>query len=153
MTTFTPPPTYAEPVIADEKTGKSTFNPIWLKWFLDISAFVSINGGSSSGGINHESLQGLLGGAAGDHQHFTSAEHGALTAGFSGTGNLVRTTGASFTDTPSVGNAAAAIKSSVAFNNGAGALVGTLTNSPVTGNPTKWLPINDNGVTRYIPAW
>lgn len=37
--------------------------------------------------------------------------------------------------------------------NGAGASVGTLTNAPVAGNPTKWLSVNDNGVTRYIPAW
>ena len=41
----------------------------------------------------------------------------------------------------------------VALTNGAGALTGTLTNSPATGNPTKWIPINDNGTTRYIPAW
>ena len=40
-----------------------------------------------------------------------------------------------------------------AFTDGAGANTGTLTNSPVTGNPTKWIPIDDNGTTRYIPAW
>lgn len=32
-------------------------------------------------------------------------------------------------------------------------LVGTLTNAPVTGNPTKWFAISDNGTTRYVPAW
>lgn len=37
--------------------------------------------------------------------------------------------------------------------NGAAAAVGTLGNAPVAGNPTKWVPINDNGTTRYIPAW
>lgn len=31
--------------------------------------------------------------------------------------------------------------------------VPTLTSGPVTGNPTKWLPYDDNGTTRYIPAW
>lgn len=45
------------------------------------------------------------------------------------------------------------IDSSVNLTNGAGANVGTLTNSPVTGDPTKWIPIDDNGTTRYIPAW
>lgn len=30
---------------------------------------------------------------------------------------------------------------------------GTITNAPAAGNPTKWIPINDNGTTRYIPAW
>jgi hypothetical protein len=41
----------------------------------------------------------------------------------------------------------------VALTNGAGAGLGTITNAPAAGNPTKWVPINDNGTTRYIPAW
>jgi hypothetical protein len=45
------------------------------------------------------------------------------------------------------------ISSSVAFTNGAAANAGTITNAPAVGNPTKWIPINDNGTTRYIPAW
>jgi hypothetical protein len=45
------------------------------------------------------------------------------------------------------------LKTSVALNNGAAAATGTLTNAPVAGNPTKWIPINDNGTVRYIPAW
>lgn len=39
------------------------------------------------------------------------------------------------------------------MNNNAGALVATITNSPKAGNPTKWIPINDNGTTLNIPAW
>jgi hypothetical protein len=45
------------------------------------------------------------------------------------------------------------LKTSVALTNGAAANTGTLTNSPAAGNPTKWIPIDDNGTTRYIPAW
>lgn len=45
------------------------------------------------------------------------------------------------------------LTTSVALTNGAGASAGTLANAPVAGNPTKWVPINDNGVTRYIPCW
>ena len=162
MSQINPPPTYAEVIVEDEKTKRSTFNPIWLKWFLDIAAYVSANGGSG-GTVNHESLAGLQGGAGGEHQHFTVAEHTALTAGFTGTGNLVRAsgatltnpamTGATNTDTPSTGDVAAMTKSSVALNNGAAAAAGTLLNAPAAGNPTKWIPILDNGVTRYIPAW
>lgn len=44
-------------------------------------------------------------------------------------------------------------ETSVALTNGAAAATGTLTNAPVAGNPTKWIPINDNGTTRYVPAW
>ena len=45
------------------------------------------------------------------------------------------------------------LTSSVALTNNAGASAGTLTNAPAIGNPTKWIPINDNGTTRNIPAW
>lgn len=40
-----------------------------------------------------------------------------------------------------------------ALTNGAAAAAGTLLNAPVAGNPTKWVPINDNGTIRYIPTW
>lgn len=45
------------------------------------------------------------------------------------------------------------LRTSVALTNGAAAAAATLLNAPVAGNPTKWVPINDNGTTRYIPAW
>lgn len=45
------------------------------------------------------------------------------------------------------------LASSVALTNGAAAQIATMTNGPTAGNPTKWVPINDNGTTRYIPAW
>lgn len=45
------------------------------------------------------------------------------------------------------------LRTSVALTNGAAAAAGTLGNAPVAGNPTKWVPINDNGTVRYIPAW
>lgn len=39
------------------------------------------------------------------------------------------------------------------YTNGAGASLGTLTNAPSAGNPTKWVAIDDNGTTRHVPAW
>jgi len=45
------------------------------------------------------------------------------------------------------------METSVALTNNAAAAVGTLNNAPVAGDPTKWIPINDNGVVRNIPAW
>ena len=42
---------------------------------------------------------------------------------------------------------------SSALTNGSGASIGTLATAPSAGNPTKWIGINDNGTTRYIPAW
>jgi hypothetical protein len=37
--------------------------------------------------------------------------------------------------------------------NGAGSQTGALTNAPASGNPSKWIAIDDNGTTRYIPTW
>jgi hypothetical protein len=45
------------------------------------------------------------------------------------------------------------IRTGVAFTNNAAAAVGTLNNAPAAGNPTKWIGIDDNGTTRFIPAW
>ena len=45
------------------------------------------------------------------------------------------------------------LATSSALTAGATSNVPTLTSGPVTGNPTKWVAINDNGTTRYIPAW
>jgi len=50
-------------------------------------------------------------------------------------------------------NSTRLLSTKTSFTNGAAAAAGTLTNAPVVGNPTKWIPIDDNGTTRYIPAW
>lgn len=45
------------------------------------------------------------------------------------------------------------LATSAALTNNAAAQIATITNGPTAGNPTKWIPINDNGTTRNIPAW
>jgi hypothetical protein len=45
------------------------------------------------------------------------------------------------------------LATSTALTGGATGNVPTLSTGPVTGNPTKWIAINDNGTTRYVPAW
>lgn len=52
-----------------------------------------------------------------------------------------------------VSSNATLMRAAVNLTNGAGASAGTLLNAPVAGDPTKWIPINDNGTTRYIPCW
>lgn len=39
------------------------------------------------------------------------------------------------------------------FTDHAGAAAGTLLNAPTAGDPAKWIAIDDNGTTRYIPTW
>lgn len=38
MSNFSPPPTYAEVVLFDKEGKHPRFNPIWLKWFVDLTA-------------------------------------------------------------------------------------------------------------------
>lgn len=45
------------------------------------------------------------------------------------------------------------LETTATLTDGAGAAAGTLLNAPVAGDPTKWISIDDNGVTRLIPAW
>lgn len=45
------------------------------------------------------------------------------------------------------------MRTKTSWTNGAGVALGTLTTAPSAGNPTKWIPVDDNGTTRYIPAW
>lgn len=45
------------------------------------------------------------------------------------------------------------VGSKTTLTTGAGVGAGTLTNAPAAGNPTKWIGIDDNGTTRYVPAW
>jgi hypothetical protein len=45
------------------------------------------------------------------------------------------------------------LSSSATLSDGAGSDTGTLTNAPSAGDPTKWVAIDDDGTTRYIPTW
>lgn len=45
------------------------------------------------------------------------------------------------------------LATTAALADGAAANAGTLTNAPAAGDPTKWVPIDDNGTIRYVPAW
>lgn len=50
-------------------------------------------------------------------------------------------------------NAAFMLRTKTSLTGGATGNVPTLTAGPVTGNPTKWLPYDDAGTTRYVPSW
>ncbi len=63
---------------------------------------------------------------------------------------VITSTGGFYTQDP---NFMMRISGGVPWTNGANAGVGTLTNAPNSGDPAKWIPIDDNGTTRYVPAW
>ena len=138
MSSFQPPPTYAEVVLVDP-TGKRPprFNPIWLKWFLDLSKNLGTGGAGSVSSFAFTNANGISGSVA------NATTTPALTLAL----------GAITPSTITVSSGANLISSSTAFSNGAGTGAGTLANAPAVGNPTKWIPINDNGTTRHIPTW
>jgi hypothetical protein len=78
MATFEPAPTYADPVVVDEHTGKPRFNPLWLRWFLKVASFISASGGGAGTAPDHNSLTGLQGGTVNEYYHLTATEHTAL---------------------------------------------------------------------------
>lgn len=59
---------------------------------------------------------------------------------------------------PYLGNSLAvrqdgSLGSNVSLGTGAASSTATLTNAPVSGNPSKWVPVDDQGTTRYLPLW
>jgi hypothetical protein len=67
------------------------------------------------------------------------------------TGKPTTIVGFGITDAPYLSSGTLIFPSAV--GNGAGASIGTLNNAPAATNPTRWIPIDDAGTTRYIPAW
>lgn len=62
----------------DDRTGKSQFNPIWLKWFLDFIQVINESGGGGGGGIAHNSTSGLQGGTSNEYYHLTNALYATI---------------------------------------------------------------------------
>ena len=56
MALLQPPPTYAEVILLNEQTKQGSFNPIWLKWFLELAQSINASGGlagiGGSGTVN-----------------------------------------------------------------------------------------------------
>ncbi len=59
MSRFNPPPTYAEVFEKDPATGEMKFNPLWLRWFVDlVKNMTSAGGGSVTSVGSGTGLQG-----------------------------------------------------------------------------------------------
>ena len=140
MTIFQPPPTYADPVIVDEATRKGQFNPIWLKWFLDLSQYINVNGGGAQ--IQHSALGGLQGGAANEYFHLTSAKYALINSTGSPTsGGIAYGTGSSF-NFSSAGTAGQILTSG-----GAGAPTWTTASGGTVTSVTASTPLASSGGT------
>lgn len=84
MPDLQPVPSYALPFIGDEQKIAELglkFNPLWLKWFLDV-----LQNLQTGGGVDHNALAGLQGGSSGSNQfyHLTAAEYAAIVNAASG---------------------------------------------------------------------
>jgi hypothetical protein len=65
MSSFQPPPTYAEVVLTDP-TGKAPprFNPIWLNWFLRLTGSLTAGGSGSVTSVAVMAANGISGSVA-----------------------------------------------------------------------------------------
>jgi hypothetical protein len=61
--------------------------------------------------------------------------------------------GATFTGAVALAGGANLLATTAALTNGAGAALGTITNAPTAGNPTKWVEFDDGGTIRRFPSW
>jgi hypothetical protein len=77
MPVFQPPPTWAEVVLIDENTKQPKFNPVWLKWFVDLVGIINASGGGA-GVIQHNMTGGLQGGTANEFYHLTQEKGDAV---------------------------------------------------------------------------
>ena len=96
---FPIPPTYADPILKDARTGEAIFNPLWLQWFLDVARVFSVIGATGSG-VPHNNLSGIQGGLTAERYHLTAAEHSNIeltthkdaASGYAGLNGVSRTT-------------------------------------------------------------
>lgn len=77
VSTIQPVPSYALPFVGNDaelaRLGLK-FNPLWLKWFLDM-----IRQLQTGGGVLHNNLAGLQGGTAAQFYHLTLAQSQIIT--------------------------------------------------------------------------
>lgn len=114
-----------------------------LRWIMRADNVAE--GGANAGSNWALHARTDAGGAIDSPIQVVRAANGAITLGGAGNRQVII-----------AGNAWGAGNASLRLNgltSGAGALAGTLNNSPVAGNPAFWLPVSIAGTVRYIPCW
>lgn len=135
MADIQPPPTYAEPVLIDEQTGRAKFNPIWLKWFIDLAQTLNESGGTA---LSHNDLDSIQGGSASERYHLSAAAAGDVNAIVAlAAGILAKTAANTYAARTITGTA-----SQIAVANGGGA----------AGNPTLSLSIGNLLTDTWTPT-
>jgi hypothetical protein len=135
MADFRQPPTYKEITVKDVQ---------WVQWLKDLATFISNSNAITYTGTGSTVLDTAP----------------TITNAVLITPNIGVATGTSLVLTGNLtavqliaGNAGALVNTTTAMTDGAGVGAGTLLNAPAAGNPTKWIPVDDNGTIRYFPAW
>ena len=145
MALLAPPPTYAEVILVEEnpppgRPPQAKFNPIWLKWFLELAQSINDAGGTT---ILHNDTGSIQGGSASERYHLTSAQATVATAAdwaaliALGAGMLAKTAAATYAARTIIGTA-----SQITVGNGAG----------TAGNPTLSLAAGNLTSGVYTPT-
>lgn len=126
---------------------------------LALAGALALSGGASfaPGTFYLNATDGLtLAGKAGSSSDFLIANSSGSVVLRNPTGGVALVTGGALTVAGQLTQYSATFaKTGTTLTDAAQSQVATLTNAPAgrSGNPTKWVPIDDNGVTRYMPAW
>jgi hypothetical protein len=135
MADFRQPPTYKEITVQDVQ---------WVQWLKDLATFISNSNAITYTGTGSAVLDTA--------PTITNAILITPDIGVA-TGTSLVLTGNLTAVQLIAGNAGALVNTTTAMTDGAGVGAGTLLNAPAAGNPTKWIPVDDNGTIRYFPAW
>ncbi len=145
-------------------TSGTSFERLSIGYFLGTTTPGLIFNVGSGGGTQRDLYIGTTGSGAGGISLYVNGERWRVSNGgnFIAGGDNTYNIGAVGARPQDVyvaldlyrpGGTQAIIRTQASITSGAGASLGTLSNAPSAGNPTSWIPINDNGTTRYIPAW
>lgn len=99
---------------------------------------------------------GLMGGGPDDEALYAAVPSSGQFVVRSGTTNVATINSSGITTLGGLTTAGGTLlTTTAALTAGSGSNTATLgtANAPNAGNPTKWIPIDDDGTTRYIPAW
>lgn len=132
---------------------KDGVNPYTLRIYGGAAKLLSLSNDNTNSRVTDFGGNLILGAGNSDLWVLNGASGELAPTGSFNFGSSAKPINLGFINFLTVANAGALVATSVALTNGAGASAGTLTNAPSIGNPTKWIPISDNGTIRNIPAW
>lgn len=134
MSQFQAPPTYAELLLIDQKSGKAAFNPIWLNWFISLTQNIG-----AAGPVNSVTASAPLASSGGANPNVTINSS-------TGTGSVVLSAGPTLTGATVVNTVRPAAGGYLANDTSPG-ISTTITTGSLVG---KTITVKDGIITSFV---